>query len=164
MRDGSTLLRGQGCNFLTLFALGLLAEAEALAGHSEDALALIDSVLADVRRTGVHVWDAELHRLRGEILGQGQPIDLAASESDFGRALECARRQKTKMLELRAALALANLYRATGSTSKIKRVLEPVLVGFDQSAETREMVEANALLSTLRSPEQRPRPRLSKHG
>jgi len=90
--------------------------------------------------------------LRGEVLGQGQLIDLAASERDFHLALECARRQKTKMLELRAALALANLYRATGSASKIKRVLEPVLVGFDQSSETREVVEANAILSTLRSP------------
>ena len=152
MRDGSALLRGQGCNLATLFALGLLAEAEGIAGHSEGALTLIDNVLADVGRTGVHVWDAELHRLRGEVLGQGQLIDLAASERDFHLALECARRQKTKMLELRAALALANLYRATGSASKIKRVLEPVLVGFDQSSETREVVEANAILSTLRSP------------
>ena len=63
----------------------MLAELEALAGRIEEALALIDSVLADVVRTGVHVWDAEIYRLQGRILQCRPTIDLASAEA----ALDC---------------------------------------------------------------------------
>jgi class 3 adenylate cyclase/predicted ATPase len=148
MRDGSALLRGQGCNLLTLLALGLLAEAEATAGRTEDGLALIDNVLADISRTGMHVWDPEIYRLRGEILGHCNLPSLAESEEAFDLALVSARCQKTRTFELRAALSQANLYLATGREGEVQNLLKPALVGFDEDLKLPEVVIANRLLNS----------------
>jgi tetratricopeptide (TPR) repeat protein len=145
MREGSALLRRQGCNLLSLFAVGLQAEAEAVSGRPEEGLALLDSAFADIRQTGAHVWDAELHRLRGEILEYRADLDLEGSEHAFGLALESARLQKTKTFELRAALALARLYKATGRTEGIQVLFEPVVAGFDEASLLREMTEVDGL-------------------
>ena len=149
MRDGGVLLRGQGCNIITLLALAMLAESEALAGRIEEALALIDSVLADVVRTGVHVWDAEIYRLQGRIFQCRPTIDLASAEAALDSALEIARQQRTTCFRLRAALARGKLYLTIGNMSKAKELLESTIESLGGTIGLVEEADARQLLAQM---------------
>ena len=87
--------------------LTLLVEALALAGKIEVALATLDDALAQTASSGVRGWDAEIHRLRGELAGRLPHPDLAKAEDSFRTALAIAREQGTRGYELRAATSLA---------------------------------------------------------
>ena len=93
-----------------------LAEAEARNGETAAALATLDHALEDFESSGQRWFDAELHRMRGEILLEQNPADPGLAEEAFLAAIAVARHQKTRSFELRAALALAKLYRFTGRT------------------------------------------------
>jgi predicted ATPase len=94
-------------------------------------------------------FDAEMHRVRGELLLQLRRPDLAAAESAFMRAIEIARGQQTRTFELRAALSLAKLYKTTGRYHITSELLVPALAGFNAGAEIPEVEEAHRLLTTL---------------
>jgi predicted ATPase len=126
-----------------------LAEAEAEAGQIEVAIATIDHVLAESARTGQHWHDAETHRIRGEILLKQNPADPTATEDSFLAAIAIARAQKTRSFQLRAALSLAKLYRATGRDADAHAVLRPALEGFAATPEFPEIAEAKALFDAL---------------
>jgi len=89
--------------------LGLLAEAEQLAGRPAEALRLLDDALAQASRSGERYCEAELHRLKGESLVAGSPPQAAAAEAAFRTSVAVARRQGAKLLEGRAAASLGRL-------------------------------------------------------
>src|SRR6266481_3278669 len=125
----------------------LLAEREAEAGRVEVALATLDAQLAASEQTGQHWFDAEVYRVRAELLLKLQRPDLAAAESAFMRAIDIARSQQTQTFELRAALSLAKFYRTTGRDQAAKELLVPALVGFDAGPEVPEVEEAQRRLT-----------------
>ena len=88
-----------------------LAEAEARAGDPGRAIAILGEALATCHRLGYRAFEAELHRVRGEILFKRDPANPAPAEEAFQAALAVAQQQAARSFELRAALALANLYR-----------------------------------------------------
>jgi predicted ATPase len=102
-------LGATGTRLSAPFDLALLAEALALAGKIEEGLAALDDALAQAAVSGVRGWDAEIHRLRGELTGRLPYSDPAKAEESFRTALAIARAQGTRGCELRAATSLARL-------------------------------------------------------
>jgi len=95
------------------YYLGLLAQVCVRAGRAEDGLAAIDEGMAASRAHNERWWDAELHRLRGELLLAGG-ADRHEAETAYGRAIEIARTQQARALELRAVMSVARLYQKMG--------------------------------------------------
>ena len=129
MRRGVELLREQNLQFDGLSKIAL-AEAEARAGDVDRALAVIDEALATCERTGYRAFEAELHRVRGEMLLKRAPTNSATAEEALQTAIAVARRQATRSFELRAALSLAKLYQSNGRPADAHAVLAPALEGF----------------------------------
>jgi class 3 adenylate cyclase/predicted ATPase/ABC-type transport system involved in cytochrome c biogenesis ATPase subunit len=154
MRQGLALWNEMDYRLFAPLTGTLLAEREAEAGRIEVALATLDAQLAAVEQTGQHWFDAEVHRVRGELLLKLRRPDVAAAESALMRAIEIARGQQTRTFELRAALSLANLYKTTGRDQLAGELLAPALVGFDAGPEVPEVEEAHRLL-TMPEPERR---------
>jgi hypothetical protein len=112
LRQGLTRWAETGTQVSRAVLLGLLAEAEQLAGGPEEALRLLDDALAQVERTGERYFEAELYRLRGESLLAVSPPQAAEAEAAFTRSIAVARRQGARLLEERATASLGRL-RAT---------------------------------------------------
>jgi len=137
----------QGGKFNLPFFRGLLAEIEAERGGTEAALSEIDEALALAGETGEHWFDAGLHRIRGEILLKQNPAGPAPAEAAFLAAIAVARQQKARSFELRAALSLAKLFRASRREADAHAALGPALEGFSPTPEFPEIAEARALLA-----------------
>jgi predicted ATPase len=151
MREGLALWHEMHYRLFEPLTGTLLAECEAEAGRVEVGLATLDAQLAAIEQTGERWFDAEVHRVRGELLLKLRGPDVAAAESAFMRAIEIARSQQTRMFELRAALPLAKLYQTTGRDHVASELLVPALVGFNAGPEVPEVEEARRLL-TMRGP------------
>ena len=130
MREGLALWNEMHYRLFAPLTGTLLAECEAEAGRVEVGLAILDAQLAAVEQTGERWFDAEMHRVRGELLLKLRRPDVAAAELAFTRAIEIARSQRTRTFELRAALSLAKLYQRTGRDQVADGLLVPALVGF----------------------------------
>ena len=126
-----------------------LAEAETRAGDPDHAVVILDEALATSNRLGYRAFEAELHRVRGEILLKRDPANPAPAEEAFLTAIAVAKQQGTRSFELRAALALAKLYHSTGRPADAHAVLAPALEGFTPTPEMPEIAEAQALLEAI---------------
>ena len=155
MREGLALWNEMHYRLFAPLTGTLLAEREAEAGRVEVGLATLDAQLAAIEQTGERWFDAEVHRVRGELLLKLRRPDVAAAESAFMRAIEIARSQQTRTFELRAALSLAKLYQTTGRDQVASELLVPALVGFNAGPEVPEVEEAQRLL-TMHEPVARP--------
>jgi class 3 adenylate cyclase/predicted ATPase len=127
----------------------LLAEAEVETGQTEAGLATMDAQLAAIELSGQRWYEAEMHRVRGDLLLKCHPPDATAAEVAYTRAIEIARSQQTRTFELRAALSLAKLYQATGRGAVARELLAPAVAGFSEGPELPEVAEANRLLASL---------------
>jgi hypothetical protein len=113
----------------------------------EGSLALFDEALATVEKTEERLFEAELHRLRGELLlGSGEKGE---AEKSIGLALEIARRQQARMWELRAATSLARLWGERGRRAEARDLLAPIHGWFTEGFDTADLKEAKALLEEL---------------
>jgi predicted ATPase len=129
------------------YYLGLLAEVLAGQGQVAEAARVLDEAHALVHRTGEGLYEAELHRLRGELLCRtNDPDAMARAEPEIRRALEVARRQGAKSLELRAALSLARLNRRCGAPADARQLLAETLGGFTEGFQSPDLQEARGLL------------------
>jgi class 3 adenylate cyclase/tetratricopeptide (TPR) repeat protein len=147
MREGLALWNEMYYRLFAPLTETILAECEADAGRVEIGLTTLDAQLATIEQTGQRWFDAEVHRVRGELLLKLQRPDIAAAESAFMRAIKIARSQQTRTFELRAALSLAKLYATTGRDQVASEVLVPTLVGFNAGPEVPEVEEAQRLLT-----------------
>jgi predicted ATPase len=149
MRRGVELLREQNVLWFDGLLKIALAEAEARAGDPPRAIAILGEALATTERMGFRTFDAELHRARGDILLQRDPANSARAENAFLTAIAIAKQQGTRSFELRAALALAKLYRATGREAEAHAVLTPALEGFAPTTEMPEIAEAQEMIAAI---------------
>jgi predicted ATPase len=147
MREGLGLWNEMDYRLFAPLTATLLAEREAEAGRVEVGLAALDAQLAAVEQSGQHWFDAEMHRVRGELLMKLARPDVAAAESAFARAIGIARGQQTRTFELRAALSLAKLYQTTGRNQAASQLLAPALVGFNVGPEVPEVEQAQRLFN-----------------
>jgi predicted ATPase len=149
IRDGLAAAEATGARVTTPSYLALLAEALALAGKIEEGLAALDDALAQAAVSGARGWDAEIHRLRGELTGRLPHPDPAKAEDSFRTALAIAREQGTRGYELRAATSLARLWRDQGRRTEARELLAPVYGSFTEGFDTADLKEAKRLLDEL---------------
>jgi class 3 adenylate cyclase/predicted ATPase len=149
MRRGVELLRQHNVLIFDGLVKIALAEAEARIGDVDRAIAILDETLETSARIGYRAFEAELHRVRGEMLLKREPTNPTSAEAAFGRAIEIAGEQGTRSFELRAALSLAKLYQATARPAEAHAVLTPALEDFAPTPGMPEIAEAQALLAAL---------------
>jgi predicted ATPase len=149
MRRGLAVNREQGFDWLLPSLEAVLAEAEASAGETDAGLRRLDDALAELERTEQRWHEAEMHRIRAEILLRRDPADTAAAEESLLAAVAIAQSQKARSFELRAALSLARLYRAANRDADAHAVLAPAVGGFPPTQQFPELADAQTLLSAL---------------
>jgi predicted ATPase len=148
LREGLAGYAATGAETYRTCYLGLLAEALGSEERIEEALGVLAEALAQVDRTGEGFHKAELYRLRGEfLLWQGaDEAACRAAEACFRQALDVARRQQAKSLELRAATSLTRLYRRQGRQDAARPILAECYGWFTEGFDTPDLREARALL------------------
>jgi TOMM system kinase/cyclase fusion protein len=154
MRQGLTAYRATGAELGLPHFLAWLAEACGSAGQAEEGLHVLAEALSIVESQGQRWWEAELYRLQGELLlqqvGAGlKPAPTEEAETCFRQALDVARRQEAKSLELRAAMSLAWLWRQQGKRPNARELLAPIYGWFTEGFDTADLQEAKALLGEL---------------
>jgi predicted ATPase len=149
MRRGIAIYRDQGFVWLQPGFEAALAEAEASAGETDAGLRRLNNALAAMERTEERWYEAEMHRIRGEILLKRDPAKTADTEQSLQAAITIAQSQKARSFELRAALALAKLYRAANRNADAHAVLAPAVESFPPTQQFPELTEAQALLAVL---------------
>jgi predicted ATPase len=105
--------------------------------------------LATADRLSYRTFEAELHRVRGQVLLNRDPANPAPARNAFLTAVAVAKQQGTRSFELRAALALARLYESTGRPVEAHAVLAPALEGFAATSEMPEIAEAQEMLAAI---------------
>jgi predicted ATPase len=149
LREGALARRSTGAQIHLSGSLGSLAEARAKAGHPEEGLATMAEALAMVDETDERFFEAELYRVRAELLlGQGED---AEAEATLQHAIEVARRQKARSWELRATVSLARLWQQQGRVGEAHQMLAQIYGWFTEGFDTPDLQEAKALLEALSS-------------
>ena len=157
IRQGLDTYQSTGAEFQRPHFLTLLAEASGLLGQPEGGLAALEEALTLVEKTGERYYEAELHRQRGELLllreAKSHPAqgsrEQHEAETCFQHALDVARRQQAKSLELRAAMSLARLWQRQGKRVEARALLEEIYGWFTEGFDTADLQEAKALLDAL---------------
>jgi predicted ATPase len=139
------------------YALAFLARAYGQDGQGDKGQRVLDEALALVYRTGERCYEAELYRLKGELLLQrgkrpkvrSTEHQLVAGEESLRQALTVARRQQAKSLELRAAMSLGRLWQQQGKRQEAYGLLAPIYDWFTEGFDTADLQEAKTLLEEL---------------
>jgi len=147
---GLSLLEANGVRMCSSIHLFQLAEAHAAGAMPAQALRAVEHAIAFAEQSGERVFQAELHRLNGELLQLAPETPAGAAEVCFHRALEVARAQQAKAWELRAAVSLARLWHSKGEGAAARNLLAGAYGGFTEGFETAPLREARALLAALR--------------
>ena len=118
-------------------------------GHTEDGLQALAEAHTLVEQHEERWWEAEIYRLRGVLLLRQTGTPQAEAEAWLQRALDVARRQEAKSLELRAAMSLARLWQQQGKRAAAYDLLAPIYGWFTEGFDTADLQEAKALLDAL---------------
>ena len=127
----------------------MLAEVSAHLGHTEEGLQALAEAHTLVEQHEERWWEAEIYRLRGVLLLRQPGTPQAEAETWLQRALDVARRQEAKSLELRAAMSLARLWQQQGKRAAARDLLGPIYGWFTEGFDTADLIEAKALLDEL---------------
>src|SRR5439155_11484234 len=167
LHQGLNTYRATGAGIGRTQFLALLAEAHGKVGQAEEGLKVLAEALATVNKTGERHYEAELYRLKGELtLAQSSVQGLASSvpstqhlapstqaeagaKACFHQAIEIARRQQAKSLELRAVMSLARLWQQQGKQKEAHELLGDIYGWFTEGFDTKDLQEAKALLDEL---------------
>jgi predicted ATPase len=173
MRQGLTALQATGTDVFRPHHFASLVEAYGQIGQAGAGLAVIEEMLAEVDRNGNRFYEAELYRLKGELLlkkpevrsqkSEARPQSLisntqhqtpstqaeAEAEACFLKAIEVTRKQQAKSLELRATVSLARLWQQQGKKAEAHQMLFEIYNWFTEGFDTKALQEAKALLEEL---------------
>jgi len=148
MHQGLADLRSTGAERSLPYYLALLAEAYGEAERAEEGLNVLTEAFCFVDKKSERWWEAELYRLRGELL-----LKLNAAEAEvedcYRKAIEIARRQSAKSLELRAVTSLSRLLQKQGKKEDARKMLAEIYNWFKEGFDTTDLQEAKALLGDL---------------
>jgi len=150
--QGLAVVRTMGAEVARTYYLALLAEAYQSVGQPEAGLSVLAEALAQVEKTGERFWEAEMYRLKGELLlkAEGEGMQAAASpEGCFLKAIEIARRQEGKSLQLRATVSLGRLWQQQGKKDEARHMLAEVYGWFSEGFNTVDLQKTQALLEEL---------------
>jgi predicted ATPase/class 3 adenylate cyclase len=131
------------------YYLALLAETSAKSGQTAEGLEALAEALTTLANSTVQWWEAELYRLKGELLLQHAAAQPGEAEACFQQALVVARRQQAKSLELRTAMSLSRLWQRQGKRIEARELLAEVYGWFTEGFDTADLQEAKAVLEEL---------------
>ena len=167
IRQGLAAYLATGQEVLRPYNLALLAAAYGKVGQAEEGLSALAEALDAVGKTGERNYEAELYRLKGQLTlqkfqvsGSKFQVDNPQSafrnpqseaEECFLKAIEIARRQQAKSLELRAAMSLSRLWQQQGKTEEARQMLAKIYGWFTEGFDTKDLQEAKARLDSLGS-------------
>jgi predicted ATPase len=157
LTTGLAQYRARSTPIMLPFFLSFLATAALRQGQIADGLHVIDEALRLTATNFDRFWEAELHRLRGELLQQADNTPLGTGQGTaeaatcFQQALAIARQQGAKALELRAAMSLSRLWQAQGKHDAARALLAEIYGWFAEGFDTADLQEAMALLKDLSS-------------
>jgi predicted ATPase len=149
IQQGWSAVQGTGLKLSHPYWLALLAEAYGQAGQPEAGLAVLTDACTLVAATEERWWEAELSRLQGALLLHLSRPDVPQAEACFQQALEVARRQQARALELRAALSLSRLRQQQNQRQAARELLAPIYGWFTEGFDTSDLQDAKALLGEL---------------
>jgi predicted ATPase len=149
LQQGLEALQGIGQRLHHPYFLALLAEAYGHTGQPEAGLLVLDKAFILLGATEDWWWKAELYRLQGELLLRLPCPAMPQATACLQQALDVARRQQTRALELRAALSLSRLWQQEGKQDQARQLLTAVYSRFTEGFETTDLQEARALLQDL---------------
>ncbi len=141
--------RRTGVGFMLPMMYSWLADVHARSGDNESALSIVEQTLRDASDGTGRAWEAELHRQRAEILLALTPSKSAEAESCLTKAIEVARGQHSKSLELRASVSLANLWRRQERLPEARELIEPLYRWFEEGPATADLRRARDLFAAL---------------
>jgi class 3 adenylate cyclase/predicted ATPase len=152
LHQGLATWRDTGTELALPQHLALLADAYRQERQVEEGLHILSEAIAHVDRTGERWPEAELYRLKGEFLlvQTGKRCKEREAEECFRQALDIARRQQAKSLELRATMSLGRLWQQQGRSAEAHQILAEIYGWFTEGFETLDLQEAKALLEALR--------------
>ena len=165
LRQGLAAWRAIGSKVGRTSYLTFLAEAYGHVGQTAEGLHVLAEALACAHTTGERCYEAELYRLKGELLLQSgdQGLESGVSTADAGlqtrdaeaeacfhEALDIARRQEAKSLELRAAMSLSRLWQQHGRRAAVRELLAPIYGWFTEGFDTADLQDAKVLLAELK--------------
>jgi predicted ATPase len=146
LKHGLPAYRAQGLLHAPMF-LTLLADAYREVQQPQNGLRQLEEAIGVTDRTQGRYYDAEMHRVRGELFLSMH--NDGAAEASFRMAINVAQHQSAKTWELRAAMSLARLWRDQGKVQQARELLAPVYGWFTEGFDTRDLKEAKALLEEL---------------
>ncbi|MGQ0735201.1 MAG: hypothetical protein ACT4QD_16305 [Acidobacteriota bacterium] len=167
IHEGIAGYRATGAELEMPYWLSLLAQAQGKAGQLEEGLRTLAEAMRRVQQYGVRICEAELHRLRGELLlQQAVPKDqrgafgplapavihapvMTEAAASFRDAIEIARRKQAKSLELRAVMSLSRLLQRQGQRDEACQMLGQIYGWFTEGFNTADLKDARALLDEL---------------
>jgi predicted ATPase len=131
------------------YYLSGLAEAYGETGLLDDGLGALTKALAAADEHEDRFWKAEIHRLKGELLLRQDHSNVVEAQGCFQRAVEIARNQSAKSLELRATTSLARLLAKQGRRGEARSVLAEIYGWFTEGFDTADLKDAKVLLDEL---------------
>jgi predicted ATPase len=149
IRQGIAAWRATGAALFVPYLYTLLADVSVHLDHTEDGLRALVEAHTLVEQHEERWWEAEIYRLRGVLLLRQTVPQQAEAEAWLQRALDVARRQRAKSLEVRAAMSLARLWQQQGKRTEARELLAPVYSWFTEGFDTADLQDAKALLAEL---------------
>jgi predicted ATPase len=166
IRQGIVTHQAIGQELMQTYNLALLAETYGQVGQPEEGAKVLAEALATVNRTGERFYEAELYRLKGTLtlqkfqvsgskfqVSEGPESEVrgpeAEAEACFQKAIDIARRQQAKSLELRAVMSLSRLWQSQGKKDEARQMLAEIYGWFTEGFDTKDLKEAKALLAEL---------------
>ena len=140
--------RRTGVGFMLPMMYSWLADMHARFGDNETAASIVEQTLREISDTTGRSWEAELHRQRAILLALN-PTKIAEAELYLKKAIEVARRQNSKSMELRAATSLAKLWRQHERTDEARELIEPIYRWFKEGTATADLQRARDFLTVL---------------
>jgi predicted ATPase len=149
IQEGLDASRAIGAELLRPYHLCLLAQACENAGRLDDTLSALGEALAAADEHEIRAFEAEIHRLKGELLLRQNDSNAVEAQSCYERAIEIARRQNGKSLELRATMSFARLLDKQGRRAEARTMLAEIYGWFTEGFDTADLKDAKALLDEL---------------
>ena len=150
MRQGLAAWQATGAELGRPHFLALLAEAYGNVGQAEEGLHVLAEALAAVaQHWGALLRGGAVSAQGGAAAGAGSAEQQTEAEACFHQALDVARRQQAKSLELRAAMSLSRLWQQQGKRAEARELLAPIYGWFTEGFDTADLQEAKALLEEL---------------
>jgi predicted ATPase len=154
IRGGLDAQLATGASLFRPLFLCFLAEACGTAERFEEGLSAVAEALAIVGKTGERYYEAELHRLKGDLVLRSSGVEAepgvrTRAEECFRKSIEIARQQEAKSFELRAVTSLSRLWKRQGKKAEARQMLAEIYGWFSEGFDTADLKDAKALLEQL---------------